>query len=58
VLHAVTVLAIQKTPMSGKGDELRDFGGIPAAAIVDTVKRLLRSERAGPVMAGPQPRKT
>jgi transketolase len=40
----VTVLAIQKTPMSGKGDELRDFEGISAAAIVNTVKRLLGSE--------------
>ena len=65
VLHAladrrvpVTVLAVQKTPMSGTGDELRHFEGISALAIVDTVKRLLRSERAGPVMAGPQPTKT
>jgi transketolase len=65
VLHAltdrrapVTVLAVQKTPMSGTGDELRHFEGISALAIVDTVKRLLTSERAGPVMAGPQPRKT
>jgi transketolase len=37
----VTVLAVDKTPMSGKPDELRDFEGISAAAIVTTVKRLV-----------------
>jgi hypothetical protein len=30
--------------MSGKGDELRDYEGISAAAIVSTVKRLIGSE--------------
>jgi transketolase len=40
----VTVLAVRKTPMSGKGDELRDFEGISAAAIVNTVRQLLRSD--------------
>jgi transketolase len=61
VLHAlaerpvpVTVLAVHKTPMSGTGEELRDFEGISASAIVNTVKRLLRSE---PAMAGGQQRK-
>ena len=48
----VTVLAVRKTPMSGKGDELRDFEGISAAAIVNTVKRLLANERGKPVVAG------
>jgi transketolase len=48
VLHALadrpvplTMLAVDKTPMSGKGDELRDFAGISAAAIVTTVRRLV-----------------
>jgi transketolase len=46
----VTVLAVRKTPMSGKGDELRDFEGISADAIVNTVKRLLEN-RTGPATA-------
>jgi transketolase len=54
----VTMLAVQKTPMSGKGDELRDFEGISAAAIVSTVKRLLASERPKPALAGQQSEKT
>jgi transketolase len=53
----VTVLAVRKTPMSGKGDELRDFEGISAAAIVNAVKRLLEDE-TGPVAAGRRPGKT
>jgi transketolase len=48
----VTMLAVQKTPMSGRGDELRGFEGISAAAIVGTAKRLLTGERAKPVAAG------
>jgi transketolase len=36
----VKVLAVRKTPMSGGGDELRDFEGISAAAIVEAVKQL------------------
>jgi transketolase len=40
----VTVLAVQKTPMSGKPDELRDFAGISPAAIVETVKRLQQGQ--------------
>jgi transketolase len=54
VLHALaerplplTMLAVQKTPMSGTGDELREFAGISAAAIVKTVERLVTRERAG-----------
>ena len=43
-----TILAVDKTPMSGSGDELRDFEGISAAAIVKTVKRLITSERVSP----------
>jgi transketolase len=39
----VTMLAVGRTPMSGTGDELRDFEGISAAAIVTTVKRLTRT---------------
>lgn len=39
----LTVLAVNKTPMSGTGDELRDFAGISAAAIVTTVQRWLRA---------------
>ena len=63
VLHAladrpvpVTVLAVQKTPMSGKGEELRDFEGISASAIVTAAKRLLTHTQPGPVMAGSQRR--
>jgi transketolase len=47
VLHAlagrpvpVTLLAVDKTPMSGAGDALRDFAGISADAIVRTVQKL------------------
>ncbi len=43
----VTTLAVDKMPMSGKGEELRDFAGISAAAIVRTVQRLVTSEHAG-----------
>lgn len=43
----VTVLAVEKTPMSGTGDELRDFSGISAAAITKTVERLVTREHAG-----------
>jgi len=50
----VTMLAVGKTPMSGKGDELRDFEGISAAAIVNTVNHLLTKEKARPVAAGAQ----
>ena len=35
----VTILAVRKTPMSGSGEELRDFEGISASAIVEAVKR-------------------
>ena len=49
----VTVLAVRKTPTSGKGDELRDFEGISAAAIVNSAKHLL-SSGAGTVTTGPQ----
>jgi transketolase len=51
----ITVLAVRKAPMSGKGDELRHFEGISADAIVNTVKQLLKSE-ARPVTAGAQMR--
>jgi transketolase len=37
----VTILAVRKTPMSGTAEELRDFEGISASAIVDAVKRRL-----------------
>jgi transketolase len=37
----VTILAVNKTPMSGTGEELRDFAGISAAAIVAAVQRLM-----------------
>jgi transketolase len=54
VLHAlaerpvpVRLLAVQKTPMSGTGEELRDFTGISAAAIVKTVEGLVAREHAG-----------
>jgi len=39
----VTILAVRKTPMSGGGDELRNFEGISASAIVEAVKRALKS---------------
>jgi transketolase len=48
----VTLLAVAKTPMSGTGDELRDFASISAAAIVRTceglvTKEALEGDRAG-----------
>jgi transketolase len=43
----VTILAVDKTPMSGTGEELRDFAGISAAAIVDTVHRLVARAHTG-----------
>lgn len=46
---SVTVLAVHKTPMSGTGEELRDFTGISAAAIVKTVERLVMREHTGAV---------
>ena len=36
----VTILAVRKTPMSGSGDELREFEGISASAIVEAVRRI------------------
>jgi hypothetical protein len=50
----VTVLAVHKTPMSGTGEELRDFTGISAASIIQTVRRLVagEGEHAGAAMAG------
>ena len=59
VLHAladrpvpVTTLAVHKTPMSGTGEELRDFSDISAAAIVKTVERLVTREHVDAVAAG------
>jgi transketolase len=61
VLHAladrpvpVTVLAVSKTPISGTSEELRDFTGISAACIVETVRRLVagEGEHVGAAMAG------
>ena len=40
----VKMLAVNKTPMSGTGDQLRDFAGISAAAIVRTVQSLVTRE--------------
>lgn len=39
----VTILAVRKTPTSGGGEELRDFEGISASAIVEAVKRSIAS---------------
>ena len=36
----VHILAVRKKPMSGSGEELRDFEGISAKAIVEKVKEL------------------
>jgi hypothetical protein len=41
-------MAVQKTPMSGKPDELRDFAGISASAIVETVKQLQQGQTPRP----------
>ena len=49
----VTILAVQKMPMSGTGEELRDFMGISAAAIVKTVARLIADEPARAVAPHP-----
>jgi transketolase len=64
VLHAlaerpvpVTILAVEKTPMSGTGEELRDFTGISAAAIIKTVERLVTREHTGAVVAGRERRR-
>jgi transketolase len=40
----VTMLAVNKTPMSGGGEELRVFAGISAAAIVTAVRQLIARE--------------
>jgi transketolase len=50
----VTMLAVHKTPMSGTGEELRDFAGISVASIIQTVRRLVASEgeHAGAAMTG------
>jgi transketolase len=47
----LTMLAVDKTPMSGTGDELRDFAGISAAAIVRTVQRLVTDSNTGAAVA-------
>jgi transketolase len=59
VLHAladrpipVTVLAVNETPMSGSGDELRDFAGISASAIVRAVERVIAAMGNDTVVAG------
>jgi transketolase len=36
----VKILAVDKTPMSGRGDELRNFSGISSETIIATVERL------------------
>jgi transketolase len=51
-----TVLAVQKTPMSGTGEELREFTGISAGAIVTAVERLVTKEHPG-TAAGPARRR-
>ncbi len=63
VLHAfadhpvpLTVLAVQQTPMSGQGDELRDFEGISAASIVAAAKRLIAQKQTPSAVAGSQRR--
>jgi hypothetical protein len=43
------MLAVHKTPMSGKPDELRDFGGISATEIVSAVKHLHRHRGPTPL---------
>jgi transketolase len=45
----VTVLAVDTTPTSGTGEQLRDATGISAAAIVKTVERLVTKEHAGTI---------
>ncbi len=39
-------LAVNKTPMSGAGNELREFAGISAASIIEAVERLSREIQA------------
>jgi transketolase len=46
----VTILAVNKIPMSGTGEELRDYAGISARNIVETVMRLAAGQTTG---AGP-----
>jgi transketolase len=41
----VAILAVTKIPMSGTGEELRDFAGISAASIVKTAARLAHTGR-------------
>jgi transketolase len=47
----VTILAVRRTPMSGGADQLRDFAGISADAIVRTVERLIADEPTDAVTA-------
>jgi transketolase len=51
-LVPVIALAVHKTPMSGTGEELRDFMGISAAAIVKAVERLVTRKHTGTVAEG------
>jgi len=51
------ILAVHKTPMSGTGEELRDFTGISAAAIIKTVERLATREHTGAGVAGRERRR-
>ncbi len=45
----VVILAVNKTPMSGTGDELRDFSGISSVHIIEAAERLVAN--AKPVTA-------
>lgn len=47
----LTMLAVRKTPMSGTGEELRDFAGISAAEIARTVRRLVADNDTAAVAA-------
>jgi transketolase len=49
----VTILAVNKTPMSGTGEELRDYTGISAGRIVETVMRLAATQATGAALASP-----
>jgi transketolase len=50
----VTILAVDKIPMSGTGEELREYAGISARRIVEAVMRLTATRIPEGALAGPR----
>jgi transketolase len=53
----VHMLAVNKTPMSGTGKELRDFAGISSAAIVAAAERIATLRREAPTRSESETRR-